>query len=345
MGRKYFLIASNGRTGSSWLQTSLAVLPDVAADYEFKWHPTLYEPQSIHMVIPDGSFSSRAALDQFSADACVVGSKLTLDAHEYLGPGIIEQLGQAIEREIAIVHLTRNYFDTMLSWRARQVYNVLADPDESRITGTMMLPVMKDLTTNHDPTVNSMCVVRGRIDRWLLDRARQAPKAPSPGTTITYDKNASIPFDHVVNYLLILFYNDLICRELANRASRTMFLKYGEIESRFGEVAKIVGSEAGAAEIEAVRSNPVTRRLGGLGPDLVRHADAVLRVARCLDEAMDDVIASDKRLEDVWTWSTDHRSAIIHVPGLRAAVARGRSLLPIPVVGFGRPLEWPCKAI
>ena len=80
--RQRFLIVSNARTGSTWLETLLGALPDVAVDYEFKWRPD-YQPHGVHLVIPDENFSCRAGIDSISVSAPVVGSKLVLDPRSH----------------------------------------------------------------------------------------------------------------------------------------------------------------------------------------------------------------------------------------------------------------------
>ena len=339
MARKYFLSVSNGRTGSSWLETSLGCLPDVAIDFEFKWKPSLYEPKPVHMVIADRSFSSRAALDGISADAPVVGSKLVLDRYGFLGPEIIDVLGEVIQREIAIIHLTRDYFSTLLSWRTREVFNALNDLADARLEGTRIKSGIKRTTVKHDSTLHPVRVVRGWLD-WRLFAIEngESPLARMPATS-------GIPFEDIVDNLLAFFYNDLIGRELAHNAERSMFVRYGNIRSKFAQIAEFVGSQAGDEDIQAILANPVTKRIGGLTPELVRHAAAVQRVSRCLDDAMDDIVSTGKRLGDVWRWSPDGKSAEIKVHGLNAAVRRGKSLLSLPAFGPADVLVWPCEPL
>src|SRR5262249_51801694 len=79
--RAKFLIIGNMRSGTTWLQTMLGALPDVATDYEIKWAPT-YQPSGAHIVLDDASLSVSEMLAQFESDAPVVGSKFVFDPLE-----------------------------------------------------------------------------------------------------------------------------------------------------------------------------------------------------------------------------------------------------------------------
>ena len=57
MTKQHFLIVSNVRTGSTWLQFMLGDLKDVETDFEVKIPPLGYEPAPIHKVIESTDFS------------------------------------------------------------------------------------------------------------------------------------------------------------------------------------------------------------------------------------------------------------------------------------------------
>jgi len=47
---RFFLIIGNGRTGSTWLQTTLDQLPDVVTRLELKFRLPYQEPHPLHVL-------------------------------------------------------------------------------------------------------------------------------------------------------------------------------------------------------------------------------------------------------------------------------------------------------
>ncbi|GIX46861.1 MAG: hypothetical protein KatS3mg131_1072 [Candidatus Tectimicrobiota bacterium] len=226
--RHYFLCVSNVRTGSTWVETSLAALPDVHADYEIKWRPA-YPPRPLHLVIPDATWRCREQLRQLSATAPVVGSKLVLDPYAMLSRSEIEALLATIEPDIRIVFLTRDYFSIIKSLLVRGGINRLAQPTDPRLTGV------------------------------LADTLRTTP----PEAESTYQPLAvnQESFNAIVNTVLILFVNDLVCLEIYKRAYQAMHVDYENIQERFKEIARFVGTKCSDDIIEEVIINPTTKKL------------------------------------------------------------------------------------
>lgn len=106
----HFLIVSNVRSGSTWLQTMLAALPDVGSDFEVKWRPS-YPTSPVHLIL-DSAANLAAALDLLGGGRPIAGSKLVLDALPLSDP---QALTAAIPAGTRIVHLTRTYRSAFLS--------------------------------------------------------------------------------------------------------------------------------------------------------------------------------------------------------------------------------------
>jgi hypothetical protein len=113
---------SNLRSGSTWLQTALGALPDVATDYEFKWGAT-YQPSAVHRVLDPESPTVSEILDEIDPAAEIAGSKFVFDPVELTRLdflGIRDRLGEGVR----IIHLVRQYRDVFLS-RRRGFYHQL----------------------------------------------------------------------------------------------------------------------------------------------------------------------------------------------------------------------------
>jgi hypothetical protein len=229
-----FLVMSNARSGSTWLESMLGELDDVRVDFEFKWRPVGYDPQPIHVVIPDGEFSCSRALQRISADAPVVGTKLVLDPRPHAREEY-EALEKTIEEEIRIIHLKRDYTDTFCSL-LRGCFNALSDPD--RHGDSELIRTLRHHTENDVETA---------LTRWRSE-AREVPP------------------DQVEYNMQVFLDNDEWIAGLSKGRARFMELDYREIKERFPEVAKFVGSSAPAEAVEKVLDNPVTMKLPSLAP-------------------------------------------------------------------------------
>ena len=269
----FFFIASNGRTGSTWLETSLGRLPDVAVDWETKWHP-VYGPGHAHRVIPDGQGTCRGMLREISETSPVVGSKLTFDRYRDFPFEEIPDLLEAIEPDISIIHLTRGYFDILLSFEARGGVNVIRDPSEMEELAGLFGKDHAILAELFGATVRR----RGRND-----------------TTKVTDDLATI-FSKMFTFLL----NDLLCIELSRRAIRSLHVEYSDINARFREIATFVGSRCDAETAAHVAANPVTEKLEKLPPTLIKNWEQVKEMAAIFDEAVSDYIRERRPIFNVW---------------------------------------------
>lgn len=131
-----FVVFSNPRSGSTWLETMLGLLPDVYIDYELKWGVT-YTPSDIHAVRHEHSKTISQLLEDMDTDASVTGSKFVFDVHG-LTPLDFRKLTSQVGPEIRIVHLMRNYRDVFLSIR-RGFYHAPARTEKlsKRLSGAL----------------------------------------------------------------------------------------------------------------------------------------------------------------------------------------------------------------
>lgn len=109
-----FVVFSNPRSGSTWLQTLLRLLPDVYVEYELKWGVTY--KSGVHAILDESSPTISQLLEDMDIDVPVTGSKFVFDVRG-LAPADFLKLAAKIGPDVRIIHLTRNYRDVFLSIR------------------------------------------------------------------------------------------------------------------------------------------------------------------------------------------------------------------------------------
>lgn len=225
--RARFLIVSNARAGSTWLEMMLGCLPDVAADNEFKWRPK-YVPQPVHVVIPDGQFRCADALDRIAPDFPVVGSKLVLDPVEH-APDEYRALGRTIGPEIRVVHLSRSLTEVYYSW-CRGVYHVVDKP--------RLYHVLEKNRCDHGTP--------GRPPRETLKDIESCSDSATgyPNAGGRWVNPADCERD-----VKVLLAHEQWMAEFARSHPRSVRVDYADIPVAFPAIARHVGSRATGAEI------------------------------------------------------------------------------------------------
>jgi hypothetical protein len=228
--RAKFLIVGNMRTGSTWLETLLGALPDVATEFELKWRPP-YTPHAVHLVLETDSPTVEQILEELDSDLPVVGSKFILDPY-YFSPLQFRSVQEKLSPEIRIVHLTRNPRSIFLS-RRRGIYHDLNRASTARISVRL-----------------KAAIVEAGIDK--------ARVRPSPGRIA-----ASDCYDELATYVG----NDVRLAQLARSHRHYLLVDYGEIAKRMTEIARFVGSEAGPDVSTAVIEQSPTVKLPPVEPE------------------------------------------------------------------------------
>ncbi|MGD0720743.1 MAG: hypothetical protein ABR970_06800 [Roseiarcus sp.] len=221
-GRNKFLIISNYRCGSTWLETALGSLPDVATDYEFKWEIS-YRPLKMHRSISDRSPMVSEILDSIDRDMPVVGSKLVFDPIAY-SQDQIERMHARIGAEVQIIHLVRRYRDIVIS-RQRGMLHRLRQ-ERAALVGRHLRAELE------------------RISRGQTRRPRD------PVRVKVADVHAEVRN---------LFLNDLhVERTLSNR--NHLRIEYETIGDDFEDAASFIGSRATPEELQrALRDSPTEK--------------------------------------------------------------------------------------
>lgn len=251
--RTKFLIVSNGRTGSTWLETMLGELPDVEVDYEFKWAPR-YPSSPSHMVIPSKDFSCSQALEGISSTAPIVGSKLVLDPSMWLDRNDDEyrELKATIDKDIRIIHLKRNYADTFFS-HCRGYANMLRVRDRS--ANSKILASIEN-SLSEDTKYNL-------VRKMIRDKKKQA-----------------VPPIACVVHMKALLENDKWIAILREQRVHFIDIDYSEIPSRFAEIVKFIGSGASKGKINDVLRNSPTKKLPSVrASEYIQNAEEIVKIS------------------------------------------------------------------
>lgn len=258
----YFLILSNGRTGSTWLLTSLDQLVDVRAWNELKWrgpknHRTQF-PVDRHTVSIKSAIEG-ACEEPGALPKNAIGSKLVLDPYWFNGPERFDDLRRVIDPDVRLVHLRRDYLDMWLSWTVRGVYHRV---NEARAAEIGILP-------------SSISAIPAPDLAPLYLTLRGQPMADAAGT--------AYPFMTAIDDMLAAFINDLQLGALVRERSGIV-IDYSEIAARFAEIAAFVGSTALPREINKVLAKPLTDKLESL-MSFVTPIDPLRAVSSTLNRA------------------------------------------------------------
>jgi hypothetical protein len=234
--RSKFLIVSNMRSGSTWLETALGALPDVFTDFEFKCGVT-YQPSAVHYVLTEQTPQVTDVLEGMASTAPVTGSKFVFDRdltrREIMG--LQAKLGQ----DVRLIHLTRSYRDVFLS-RRRGFYHLLNVAKSAAI---------------------------GQYIKTAILEAEPPSSAPSTDAQIV-GKFAC--FEELRQYIQ----NDESVALLRASGRPYFHVKYDEINNKLPEIAQFIESAATPAEIAETVANPPVLKLPKIAPaSLVANID------------------------------------------------------------------------
>jgi hypothetical protein len=331
-----FLILSNPRTGSTWLQTSLGDLPDVAVNYELKWGPIMHvEPTGVQRTIRDKTVSCRSLLTSISQSSRIVGSKLVLSGAVPIPTEQASDLAGTIDPDIRIMHLTRPYFDILSSSFGHGAVHLIDRPYlESKDAG-----MVQELQSNSQPKLRAIPEKSAQtvIDDVVLYQLARVRRRLGIGKPFRY-----VPYENIISLLLIFFVNDIALLEVRRRAKQWLHIRYSDVISRFHEIVAFVGSQAEQSRVQYIIEHPVTRKLDAVRGDLMANHRSIRRVANLLDEARDRAFQGMGSVTDLWHWDAKRKIGLVRVDGLAAAVEAGRKLWERRR-SAGGPLTWEFK--
>ncbi len=240
-----FLVVSNGRCGSTWMLTSLAQIPGVFADYEFKWRPDYH----LHPIHRKFTGPDHTCHDVLAAEGCrgkAVGSKITMDPWltgrrpsnqekllDFFKMDLADFIG-SVPQDVFVIHIVRDYWSIFKSGFGRGYVHKVnlsnANPGTAQVTAQAVHAL-----SNHEFT-------------------------PQP---IDIDGNKA------KNILASLVLNDIYINGLRNRGDRYIRISYDDISLRFKEICKVVAPWIDWQNQENYSVNSFTEKLPHLEDSIV----------------------------------------------------------------------------
>jgi hypothetical protein len=311
---EYFVVIGNGRTGSTWLETTLDQLPDVRARLEIKLRLAYQEPHPMHIYVDRRTRSIKDCILQACAAESIgpekrpiFGSKLIFDPYGYLEPEAFDFLDEIIGQEIPIIFLKRSYAAQFYSWKVRGVFHKLNQDAIARlgdVDRTLVETVSRNWQDQAEPPLHKFVLTLGGTP------LTGVPPIGGGEQVIRY------PLENAIEDLLVLFYNDLKTLSLAQRSRRYLTVDYNEIETRLPEIVRFLGSTASETEVRSAIEQPVTARLDSLDPDLIQPADVLERFSKCLQSALENV-SGDNAADQLWQWKKHRNWVELRIPHLK----------------------------
>lgn len=279
---RYFLIISNGRTGSTWLVTSLDQIPDVTARHELKW-PDGTPMRSDAQYVLDPGENVRGAIDAVCAKKTrpVKGSKLVFNPYTFHGESVFAALSENIDRRIATVLLKRRYLETWLSWKARGVYHEVNEAFHA-----------DDFSTNS--MVRAMQALQKPQNTHLVLCHNGEVLAPLQEGATYY------PLETAIDDLLQFFSNDMQALGIV-KARKGMVVDYSSVKTSLPAVARYIGTKSAPSVVENSVSRPLTKKLDPL-EDYLHPLGVLAEISDALDELFADVVMGSVAPEDVLQW-------------------------------------------
>jgi len=135
-----YLIVSNFRCGSAWLQSVLANLDGIFCDYEFRLSSPRWPISPQHIIIEKGGKDVSELLDRNFDEEGIVGSRLLLEPRKY-SEEEYQTLLDALDNDVKIIHVRRYYRDIISSIILNRAY--LLSPSSEKDSSAVLTEIEK----------------------------------------------------------------------------------------------------------------------------------------------------------------------------------------------------------
>ena len=282
--QQHFLILANPRCRTTLLQTSLARLSDCVSDYELFWdgeNPKATDKPPFSFVVRN-DWSWRKFFEGFSKTATITGTRVIVHGTAYYTPEEACGFISSIPRDIAIIHIVRDYFEILKSSRIRDHITWISED-------------ALETALDDNPEGRDSLMWQGLRE----DALRSIDGRRNPGNPSVEDSQ---------QILFRFFINDLVITEIARRADRKMVVAFEDVTHRFHEIAGFVGSRCSREVCDHIIETPVALRLPPIPDEELREWKHLRQVCDILNAGLQSFIARDIPLDQVWTGGQ------IHVP-------------------------------
>jgi hypothetical protein len=317
----YFLIIGNGRTGSTWLETSFDQLPDVIARREIKWRLPYQAEHPMHRYIGMDTRSIKDVLlppDDGEKSVKVIGSKLIFDPYGYISSAVFDRINHIVDKDVRLIHLRRSYVEIFRSWKLRGVAHRV---NERVLPSGKVDPMLVHSVSRLGPESREVQRIRLTVGGVPMTDAAEADASTR---CIHY------ALEDAIDDLLVYFHNDVVAYSKVLSRPGSVGIEYGEIHRRFPALSRFVGSAASESEISSVLELPAVTRLEPLDGALVEPRGVLERFSECLESAFREVVRNSARENRPWVLHEEDGAAAITIPRFEALLTEH---------GVGRPLE------
>lgn len=265
----YFCIASNARSGSSYLATSLSLLPDVIADFEVKWKMQ-GKGNAVHVDLYRNDTTVIQELRKVKPERNVKGSRFILDPWFDYSLGDLDGICERFEPDVTVVVILRNLWEIMLSGICRGFFNILDNPEDQRLDpSTVVAASLKECTNLYG-------------DRGASYHVQE------------------VDDERVLQYLLSISKNTLISIELARRAKNAYVVRYENIGAELPSIAKAIGSSASEEAVIAATRRPVTKKLEPIPDAMIPNWEVLKPIAQYTYMNILDSFEKNVPVKNVW---------------------------------------------
>jgi hypothetical protein len=294
-----FLVLSNGRTGSTWLSTSLGQVDGVSVKGELNWWIPGQLSRLAHIYVngPCREFTSGASLGDRPNDARRIGSKFVFQPYYFYGDFVFRSIRRMISPETKLVFLKRNYLATWISWKVRGVHHVLN-------------PKKIEIIKISDPQLFESVA---SLDKPINRKIQFTVKGVALPVSDECDR-VFYPLEEAIDDLLVLFYNDCAAYRHLSRRFSSHRIQYETIPQQFSSLLRFLDLNSGEEEIQKIFDVPITLKLDRLN-DCVDSLDLIGGVAEILDRAYENYCCSEDEQKCPIEW-LDNRELRLHIPEL-----------------------------
>jgi len=282
---RYFLIISNGRTGSTWLLTSLDQIPDVTARHELKW-PDGTPMRSDAQYVLGTETKIRDAIDAVCSKQMrpVKGSKLVFNPYSYHDESVFAALADIIDEDVATILLKRRYIETWLSWKARGVYH--------EVNAAVAQKLIAD-----NPMVRAMQAMEKPQTTHLVLFHNGEALAPFEKGQTPY------PLETAIDDFLQFFANDMQALDIVKQRNGKV-VDYASVKQELPEIVRFVGSHSPSLAVENSVRSPLTKKLDPL-QDHVHPRAPLVELSDALDEVFAQAANGALDSRDVLQWESE----------------------------------------
>ena len=254
-----FIILTNQRSGSTWIETSLGNLDSIHTDYEINWSEELLviKKSNAQFLLKDTSLNY--FFKKFNTNKQILGTKFTLAFYRFFPFADYDLFFKKI-KNIKVFHLKRNYIDIL----------------KSKLIGRV------NHSINHQ-----YCNNLRLIDKELINNQEFYLK--NRKKNILDSKKNLIPFKNARLYLINLFINDLLIIK-AKKNNYYTNINYELIDKQIKRIKEFLNLKEEEKEIyDKLFKFPTIKKNEDTYPDSFEKYEELIKISNRLKLKIDEL--------------------------------------------------------